>query len=307
MHLKNDNTQWAVITNGTEAVIFKPWVAPSAVGEAALTVWDELTGFTVVADVLPVSPPGVDVAVVVSSAGVVNLAWVVTSAVPVVMVGDGAVVVVEVVGVDEDVWRELALSSEVGVAGVVVMDSSGLPVVSTVRFESGVECGLELMGTVVQFSGVSWLLVCKSVGPRVVVSAEEKASRQHARVPKVATMVLLWDTKQAARHWKHHPVFYAQYLYQLNSGKLWLTLFRIRNSWHFSPLSLRTEPALGLLEDLRGPKVSAVGTLVGVKSRRISRGTVCYQGDRGQSWPPYPNQSGAFCLCVPKPLLALFK
>lgn len=54
-----------------------------------------------------VSPPGVGIAVVGSSAGVV------TSVVAVVVVGDGPLVAVEVVGVtDGDVWRELVLTAE---------------------------------------------------------------------------------------------------------------------------------------------------------------------------------------------------
>lgn len=147
---------------------------------------------TVVADVLPVSPPGVGVAVVVSSAGVVSLVWVVTSAVAVVMVGEGTLVVLEVEGVmDWDVWRELVLSAVARVDKAVVVDSSVLPIVASVGFKSGVECGMELLGIVVPFPGTSRLLVCELVGPKVVVSAEEKASRQHARVTKVAAMVLL--------------------------------------------------------------------------------------------------------------------
>lgn len=206
-----------------------------------------------VADVLPVSPPVAAVAVVVSSV------WVVTS--EAVAVGDGALVVREVVGaVDEDVWEVLVLSV---MAGEVIVDASVLPVVPVVRCVSGVESVLVLLG-IVSFSvtvGRSAVLVSALVGIKVVESAEEKASRKHARVAKVAAMVLLLDTKQAGKTFKTTspnalrptPV----------TGKLRLTSFRIRNLWHYSPPSQPTEPALGLLEDLRGPKVSAVCALVG--------------------------------------------
>lgn len=135
---------------------------------------------------LLVSPPGVSVAVVVSSAGVVN------SAVAVVMVGDCTLVVGEAVGVtDGDVKRELVLSAEAEVAGVVVIESLVLPVMYVVRFVSGVECEVELLGIVASFCCISPLLAADPAGPKVVVSAEEKASRQHARVAKAAAMVLL--------------------------------------------------------------------------------------------------------------------
>lgn len=145
-----------------------------------------------VADVLPVSPPGVGVAVVAGSAVVVSLVWVVTSAVAVVTFSNGTLVVLEVVGVvDRDVWRELVFSAEDEVAGVVVMGSTLLPVACVVSFESRVEFGVELLGIVVPLFSMSRLLVCELVGPKVNMSAEEKASRQHARVTKVAAMVLL--------------------------------------------------------------------------------------------------------------------
>lgn len=157
LHLKNAHRGRA----GTETLVFSPPVATSDVGEAALTVWDELAELLVVAEPeLPVSPP----AVCVNPPELV-----------------GVVGVVKVVGVAEgNVWREVALSAQAGV----------LPVLPRGRFVLEVECGAELLRIVVPLPCMSHLLICELVGPKVAASAEENASRQHARVTKVVAMVL---------------------------------------------------------------------------------------------------------------------
>lgn len=134
---------------------------------------------------LLLSPPGVCVTVVVGSPEVEGLVRVVTSTLVVVMTDDGA----KVVGATEvGVWREAVLSAEAGGSGVVV---GGLPVAFAVRLRSGDACGVELLGIVVPLSFTSHSLVCELAVLKVAVSAEERASRQHARVTKVAAMVLL--------------------------------------------------------------------------------------------------------------------